>query len=200
MPAEPLPLFPLRTVLFPGMTLALRVFETRYVDMVRRCMRRNEMFCIVAIRRGDEVGLAEIYRVGTLARIVDWSATADGLLGLEVCGERRCRFERSEREADGLNVGFGVSVLADEGALVSAGHRWARELLGTMLEQEAAAGRSVPAESELADANRVCWNLAQRLPLGFAERQALLEIEDLEARFERLRSGAALAIDPYGKE
>ena len=70
MPHE-LPLFPLKTVLFPGGPLALRVFEPRYLDMVARCMRGSNRFGVVAIREGEEVGAASLYSMGTTAEIVE---------------------------------------------------------------------------------------------------------------------------------
>jgi Lon protease-like protein len=57
-------LFPLNIVLFPDGPLPLRIFETRYVDMVRRCMREDQAFGVVLIREGSEVGHAETYDVG----------------------------------------------------------------------------------------------------------------------------------------
>ena len=79
-------LFPLNIVLFPGGPLPLRIFETRYVDMVRRCMRESEKFGVVLIREGNEVGPAETVDVGTLAEIVDFHQLSDGLLGLSCIG------------------------------------------------------------------------------------------------------------------
>ena len=87
-----LPLFPLRTVLFPGGVLPLRVFETRYVDMVRDRMKQNMPFGVVAIRSGDEVGTAaEPWQVGTLAHIVEWDMPELGVLLLQTRGGDRFR-------------------------------------------------------------------------------------------------------------
>lgn len=194
-----LPLFPLRTVLFPGALLSLRIFETRYVDLVRRSLRNDSAFGIVAIRRGEEAGEADPFGVGTTVRIVDWEKTPDGLLGLKVRGERRFRFDSIEREADGLYVGRHVGYLSDGPAPVTASREWALKLLEVMMngrsgETDPATGQSLSAD-ELADANRVCWNLAQRLPLDFADRQTLLEIDDIDMRLERLRTAAEALFD-----
>ena len=68
-----LPLFPLDTVLFPGGVLPLKVFEARYIDMVRDCMKRDAPFGVVRIKSGKEVGAAaEPDRVGCIAHIVEW--------------------------------------------------------------------------------------------------------------------------------
>ena len=101
-----LPLFPLNTVLFPRGPLPLRIFETRYVDMVKRCMREGVCFGVVLVQGGSEVGQAPGYAdIGTSARIIDFNLLQDGLLGITCRGERRFRVLRRWREADGLNMG-----------------------------------------------------------------------------------------------
>jgi Lon protease-like protein len=100
-----IPLFPLHTVLFPGGPLPLRIFETRYTDMVRRCMREQQSFGVVLIEEGDEAGeVATTATVGCSARIVDFFKLKDGLLGISCIGERKFRVQRVWREHDGLNV------------------------------------------------------------------------------------------------
>jgi Lon protease-like protein len=103
---SPIPLFPLNLVLFPDGPLPLRIFETRYYDMVRRCMREGRGFGVVAIREGREVGLGEtdVYEVGTMADITDFHQLADGLLGLSCVGRQRFRIVQRSRQADGLNL------------------------------------------------------------------------------------------------
>ena len=87
-------LFPLNTVLFPGGLLPLRIFETRYVDMVGGCMRQDAMFGVVLIVDGrDTSNAVSIAEVGTSARIVDFQTQPDGLLGLLCRGERRFRVQ-----------------------------------------------------------------------------------------------------------
>src|SRR5690349_10024795 len=88
-----LPLFPLNTVLFPGGVLPLKVFEARYIDMVRDCMKRDAPFGVVRIKSGKEVGTtaAEPDRVGCLAHIVEWDMPELGLLMLQTSGGQRFR-------------------------------------------------------------------------------------------------------------
>ena len=108
-----IPLFPLNTVLFPGGPLPLRIFETRYIDMVKDCVKDDAPFGVLLIREGGETGAATTHTVGTLARITDWYQGSDGLLGVTAVGERRFRLLSSERLASGLNVGQ-IEVLPDE--------------------------------------------------------------------------------------
>jgi len=92
-------------VLFPGGPLPLRIFETRYIDLVRRCLRDDTGFGVVLIREGPEAGgPASTYEVGTYARIVDFSRQPDGLLGIRAAGQRRFRILAARRARDGLNL------------------------------------------------------------------------------------------------
>src|SRR5512139_3168148 len=103
--SEEIPLFPLNTVLFPGGPLPLRIFEARYLDLVKRCLREDSGFGVVLIREGVEAGgPAQTYDVGTYARIVDFSQQPDGLLGIRAQGERRFRIVERRRARDGLNL------------------------------------------------------------------------------------------------
>jgi len=90
-----LPLFPLHTVLCPGVALPLRIFEERYRAMVRRCLEQDEPFGVVLIRDGREVGpgATSIATVGTLAEIREASKYSDGRYDLLVVGTRRFRIE-----------------------------------------------------------------------------------------------------------
>jgi uncharacterized protein len=88
-----LALFPLYTVLFPGMPLHLHIFEPRYRLMIKRCLERNQTFGIVLIRKGEEAmgPLAEPYVTGCTARIAHTEHQQDGTLDLTVLGEERFR-------------------------------------------------------------------------------------------------------------
>src|SRR5271163_1164278 len=102
--AASIALFPLNIVLFPEGPLPLRIFETRYVDMVRSCMREDRRFGVALIKEGAEVGPAETFDVGTMAKIVDFHQLSDGFLGLSCVGEQRFRIRSRSRQLDGLNL------------------------------------------------------------------------------------------------
>lgn len=180
-----LPLFPLDTVLFPGGPLPLRIFETRYLDMVRRCLRTRSSFGVVWIRSGEQVGaVAQTAGIGTSARIVDFNALPDGLLGLSCLGERRFRLVRRQQAADGLHVGE-VEWLAPEPAVaLPEASRHLADLLRAVLPQLGELYAHVP--RDFADASWVGARLAELLPIGLPEKQACLELDDALARLARL--------------
>lgn len=89
-----LPLFPLRTVLFPGQTLPLHIFEPRYRQMVADCMRTDRTFGVVLIREGAEVGgTATPYEIGTTAVIQDVERLPDGRMNIVTVGHERFRIQ-----------------------------------------------------------------------------------------------------------
>ena len=118
-----IPLFPLRTVLFPGAVLPLRIFEQRYLAMIRDCARNNTGFGVCLIREGEEaVSPVKPAQVGTYAQIVDWYTLEDGLLGVTTIGTDRFRSETVWREAYALGHDYGyrnsqVTVLAPTGTI-----------------------------------------------------------------------------------
>ena len=170
-----IPLFPLHTVLFPGGEIALRIFEPRYLDMVRECARGDSPFGVCLILDGNEVGEpATPAAVGTLARIVDFSTTPDGLLGIRALGTQRFRLARSRVRDNGAAHGE-VEAWSDE-ARVEMPVEF--QLLATILERllEKAGGTHAKAAREnFDDAGWVGFRLAELLPLENRERQMLLQ-------------------------
>jgi Lon protease-like protein len=109
-----LPIFPLSTVLFPGGVLPLRIFEARYMDMVRDCMQREAPFGVCLITRGGEVGEpAEHEPIGTLAHIRGWDMEQLGLLQLRTVGGARFRILDRRVGGNGL-IRASVDELPDD--------------------------------------------------------------------------------------
>jgi Lon protease-like protein len=178
-----LALFPLKTVLFPGGLLALRIFEPRYLDMIARSLRGDNRFGVVAIRSGSEVGTADAFDVGTSAEIVDWHQESGGMLGIRAVGRETFRIEESTRRPDGLYVGR-VTMLEE---LVTVRLPAAHAPLATLLRNLLAQLPSPTVTSaEYDDAVWVGARLAELLPLAVSEKQSLLEIRDPLARLERI--------------
>lgn len=186
-------LFPLNIVLFPGGPLPLRIFETRYVDMVRACMRTDQRFGVALIKEGLEAGPAVTFDVGTMAKIVDFHQLSDGFLGLSCVGEQRFRILRRSRQVDGLNLAE-VEWLAQE-AEVAVPERHARlpELLRTVLPQLGEVYTGM--EMHLGDAAWVGHRLAEILPIAPAEKQFCLELQDPIERLDLLSPRALASPD-----
>lgn len=180
-----LPLFPLNTVLFPGGPLALRIFEPRYVDMVRRCMRDGAPFGVVMIRAGQEAGaVSSAAEIGTSALIVDFTQLPDGLLGIICAGEQKFRVEDRRVQADGLNVGTVTWLPPEQSQALPPQHAHLGQLLKKVLPQLGELYKAM--QGPFDDASWVGMRLAEILPISPAERQECLEIDDPLARIERL--------------
>jgi Lon protease-like protein len=188
-----IPLFPLNIVLFPGGPLPLRIFETRYLDMVRNCMRNSTGFGVVLIRSGAEVGPAETYDVGTMAKIVDFHQLQDGLLGLSCVGEERFRVHSRRSQADGLNIGEVEPLPAESPVPVPERHLALAELLQSVLPQLGESYTGI--NMHLDDAVWVSHRLAEILPMTPADKQHCLELTDPLRRLDVLAPLVRLAED-----
>jgi Lon protease-like protein len=182
--APPLALFPLHMVLFPGGMLPLRIFETRYVDMVRNCMRASAGFGVVLIRAGGEVGVAQAFEVGTAASIVDFNQLSDGFLGISCLGTQRFRIMSSNVQADGLNVASVEWLNAEPALPIPARHAPLAQLLKSVLPRLGDWYANM--EMKLDDAAWVGHRLAEILPIPLAQKQFCLELDDPIERLDFL--------------
>jgi Lon protease-like protein len=180
------PLFPLNTVLFPGGRLPLRIFEQRYMDMAKACLRDGSPFGVCLIREGREVGApATPVDVGCLARIGHWDMPQLGLLQVTAVGERRFRIVERSVRPDGLALASVETLSDDRDSPVPASCGGCVRLLERIIEQQA--GLFEPPH-RLDSASWVSSRLAEILPLPLAAKQELLELDDARARLERLNS------------
>ena len=187
-------LFPLNIVLFPDGPLPLRIFETRYIDMVRSCMRESRAFGAVLTREGNELGPAAMFDVGTIAEIVDFHQLSDGLLGLSCIGRQRFRIERRSRQVDGLNLAE-VTWLAEEPKVqVPERHAQLPLLLKSVLPQLGEGYTNI--EMRLDDAAWVGHRLAEILPIPLSDKQACLELDDPIRRLDLLSPHVGAHAEP----
>ncbi|GMV44954.1 MAG: hypothetical protein AMXMBFR66_03520 [Pseudomonadota bacterium] len=180
---EPLALFPLRTVLFPGARLGLEVFEARYVDLAARCLRAHEPFGVVWLREGREAGGRAPVRfepVGVLAHIDEVDADRPGILNLRCTGGLRFRLAGpAEQCDDGLWIGRAVPIAADPPQRPQAAMAPTVSALGEAirkLEQQQRTPFAPP--YRLDDAGWVANRWCELLPVPLAAKQKLMELDD----------------------
>jgi uncharacterized protein len=185
-----LPLFPLHTVLFPGGRLPLRIFEQRYIEMAKTCVRDDASFGVCRILRGDEVlpkgGAApEFATVGTLAHIETWDMLEHGILHVRAAGGTRFQVRTHTVQHDGLVVAEISPVVAEPRVALSPGF----EPLAQLLELLAArvGPHQFPDERSFDDASWVGYRLCELLPLPLSIKQNILEINDAEIRLSILQ-------------
>lgn len=175
-----IPLFPLSTVLFPGGPLPLRIFESRYIDMISHCMKNEVPFGVLLIRDGQETGPATTHDVGTLARITDWYQGSDGLLGVTAIGGQRFRLLSSHRQDDGLNIGS-IELIDDEPELtLPREYRALPKILDSVLDDLGRLYESL--ERRPGDAVWLTYRFIEILPIDLEQKQHCLESSDTLAR------------------
>ncbi|MDP1524013.1 MAG: LON peptidase substrate-binding domain-containing protein [Methylotenera sp.] len=111
-----LPLFPLNVVVCPGGLLPLRIFEARYLDMVRTCLRNKSSFAVVAVMpegETDPEGYFPFANIGTLVDIVEADVTTVGLMNIRCVGRHRVKVDSYLQQPDGLVVGQLTDVAND---------------------------------------------------------------------------------------
>lgn len=186
MISNDIPIFPLHTVLFPDGYLKLRIFEQRYIDMVRECTFRSCAFGVCLIGNSESPNYpANHMRVGTTAVVCDFSTLDDGLLGITAHGRQKFIIQSTRMRDNGLLMAE-VETL-DEPGLIDVPDEYSvlAMLAGRFMEQ---VGHNYPAfqTQQLQDACWVGYRLAELLPLDNDEKQVLLQISDPLERLQAL--------------
>lgn len=186
-PLIDLPLFPLASVLFPGGQLQLRIFEPRYLDLVRECTRYGTGFGVCLILQGSEAGDPAVpAAIGTVARITDFHRDESGLLGIVATGGPRFRVARSRVRSDGLLRGDAELWPEEPELPVPVEFALLQSILERLVETMAPHWKQAP-RSAYDDASWLGLRLAELLPLDAAEQQQMLELSDPIARLQELR-------------
>lgn len=188
---DTLPLFPLQTVLVPGASLGLRIFEARYLDMVRDCGRNGTGFGVSLLLAGEEVGESPSpAAVGTEARIEDFGSTEAGLLTIQVRGMRRFRIQHIRVRSNGLVMADVDWLEPDPDDELRPEHGLLGSILRQVIEEAGVRhpndmhAKATPAQFD--DAAWVSWRLTEMLPLSNPQRQMLLQEDSPHARLDRL--------------
>jgi uncharacterized protein len=181
-----LPLFPLQSVLFPGGRLPLKIFEQRYLDLMKDCLSNNKPFGICAIRRGQEVGEpATPFEVGTQARIIHWDMPQTGIFHVLVVGEDRFIAQKWWPQHSGLLVADVDTYTPEEPVAIADDLHLAVDVLKRIIEDTSSDKHYGP-ERHFDDAVWVGFRLAESLPFKLSTRQNLLEMNDSIARLRIL--------------
>jgi Lon protease-like protein len=189
------PLFPLNTPLFPKCTLQLQIFEQRYLKMISTCLRNGSGFTVCLLREGfekqevltnaDSPSQNEpiFYSMGTSAKIIDFGQMPNGLLSISLQGEQRQRLDQIHQQADGLWLAQ-TSKLEEvntcKGEILPI---WA-----AVLKSLTESGIVTDSKADLYNDPEIAMNyFAMYAPLPSYLKQSLLEIDDLQIRWQRLQ-------------
>lgn len=189
---ETIPLFPLNSVMFPKGRVSLQIFEPRYIDMIRTCLREGSGFGIVLISVGSEVmklgEKLDVHRVGTYSEVVDWNQLPNGLLGITAEGKRTFQLVETWRESNNLCRAVVKyrpqdSVGADA---LEVGYEFEEyvQLLRGLSKHPAIADLKL--EVNFDNLREVAWRLSELLPIAHKQKQTLLELEDPISRLQQI--------------
>jgi len=182
-PVQEIHIFPLGTVLFPGGTLPLKVFEQRYIEMTTACLRDSRPFGVCLIREGREVGTAAVPEpVGCLAVIEQWDMPQLGVFHLVARGAGRFRI-REMRVAPNHLISATVEPIPPDDA-AGAVDPLCRKVLQAIIDKVGT--ERFPAPARLDDAAWVGYRLSEVLPLDVRVKQELLELTDAGQRLEQV--------------
>ncbi len=181
-----LPLFPLNSIIFPGGVLPLRIFESRYLDMVKECARNQSEFVICLIKDGSEVGNAAKHQsVGTSCRIIDWETLPDGLLGVTAQGQSRVEIKTTQVQSNQLLFAEVEYLIEDDDETLPEKFDEWTHLIAAIIKE---LGEPFSQQSQnLQSAHWVASRLTEYLPFELKQKQRILEIDHPLVRLENLQ-------------
>ncbi len=185
---DPLPLFALPLVLFPGGRAGIKVFEARYLDMVAECLRTRLPFGVVCLRAGSDIARSgetvELETAGVLAAIDEVDAERPGILNLRITGGQRFRIHApAEQRANGLWLAHAEGIADDAPSVPGLAMLPTVTALADAIRKLQHQGRTPFATPyRLDDAGWVANRWCELLPVSLAAKQKLMELEDPQLR------------------
>ncbi len=179
-----LPIFPLSSVLFPGGVMPLKIFEQRYMDMAKSCLKNALPFGICLIREGPEVGAVALPEtIGTMARIQEWDMQQLGVLQVRAVGEGRFRIVEQRALVSGLIIAQ-VTTIAEDERSECPEFAPCRDFLRKVLAQIGNA--RIQGEMRFDDPSWVSFRITEILPIAPIIKQKMLELTNARMRLEIL--------------
>lgn len=180
-------LFPLNTVIFPGSILPLQIFEQRYLNLIKDCMKQQTGFVTVLISEGKEVGAApKIYSTGCYVEIIDWESLEGGLLGISIQAKYRARLSNSSVRDDGLLLAEAspIESTLDDNPTMPEVFQPLSDTLKELLDHPFA--ERYKNKVDFDNTADICYRLSELLPISNKQKQLLLETETAEQMLDQL--------------
>lgn len=183
------PLFPLNTVLFPGSILQLKIFEQRYLSLVKSCMKNTHGFVVVLINDGHEVNdTPTIHCIGTYVEITDFETLDNGLLGITIKAKHKVMIKNTTAQHDGLLNGDVEKIPEDNTAdqeLLDDYHHL-KEVLESLIQHPLLIKQYTDVDYD--SAVETSYRLSEFLPTSNTNKQALLETIDAKDRLIKIET------------
>lgn len=180
-----IPLFPLSTVVLPGGKLPLRLFEPRYIDMVKNCFKENSGFGVCLIKDGGEAGApAQPFPQGTLVTLIDFDQGPDGLLHITAQGQQEFSLLTYSTNDDGLLIGQVQLLQPSDTPEMESEYRELSRKLAIILQY--VEPNIIYEEKHLEDTQWVCFRLLELLPIAASAKFDLLQLPTTKSRLDAL--------------
>jgi len=184
-----LAIFPLTVNVLPGGYLPLQIFESRYLDMVKKCMTRETGFCVVLLRGSmnqiSSSKLPDHSPIGTYVEIVDFNQLENGLLGITVQGQCRIQILDRRKQEDGLIIADIIEQTeVEESISLEPQYENIWRILKDISKHPEI--KKLELEIDFDNSSSVAYNLASLLPLTPLDRQNILEFRSNVDRFDHL--------------
>ena len=184
LPDPALPLFPLQAVLFPDGLLELKIFETRYLDLIAGCMREQSPFGVVALKSGSETRVSgapiALFDTGTLAELIEVDSAEANILLVRCRGTTRFSLGASEQQADGLWLGDAKPLADDPVVAPAASHaNVVKSLVDAVATLSAQGAKPFLEPHRFESAGWVANRWCEILPLPVDAKHRLLTLDPL---------------------
>jgi len=180
-------LFPLNTVMFPGSILPLQIFEQRYLQLIKDCMKQQTGFVVVLISEGKEVGSTpQIYCTGCYVEIIDWEPLPGGLLGISIQAKQRVRLSNSSVRDDGLLLAetCRIESTLENNLVLPEAFKPLSDTLKQLLNHPFA--EQYKDKVDFSNTADICYRLGELLPISNKQKQLLLETETAQEMLDQL--------------
>lgn len=181
-----LPVFPLGLVALPGTIQNLQIFEPRYINMVKDCMKNNQGFVIVFQKPTDSIDDFEISKKGSYVEIIDFNNLPNGLLGISVKSINKVVVNNLIQLKDGLHIAE-INPLVDpevDDQALLAEFPEITNILNQLVKHPRIV--DMPIEVDFNSADSVAYHLAGLIPIPWTSKQNLLEAFDASQRLKIL--------------
>ena len=180
-----IPLFPLKSIVLPGGLFPLRIFERRYLDMIKDCIKEEKGFCIALVRDNtNEEFITSIYNYACYVEIIDWNQLEDGLLGITVEGKNKVHITNSSLNNSNLLVGNIEAIEAEKEFMIPQ-----KYIILSKFYRKIYPGikNFISFKKErFADATWVGYRLVECLPLDASSKNKLIASNDAIERLDKI--------------
>ena len=180
---EDIPIFPLKSIILPGGQFPLRIFERRYLDMTRNCLKNNTGF-VIALTKKDSDYITSVYDYASYVEIVDWSQLDGGLLGITVEGKNIIKLDNYKLDEGNLLIGSGKEIETGLDYLIPQKYQILSKFYKKIYpEIKSYIFHNKPKYN---DANWVGFRLIECLPIQLNDKADLISMSEPLDRLERI--------------